>query len=86
MIKDDQLLEKYNKISEKVKNSIKKEVYVNLVYNEKHLKAKIKSYNVKIDTNFHNEKMPKEVSNSFLSIYLMYFFLEQIKNIILKCF
>ena len=60
LIKDDQLLEKYNKILEKVKNSIKK-VYSNFVYNEKHLKAKIKSYNVKIDKNFHNEKMPKEV-------------------------
>ena len=60
LIKDGQLLEKYNKILEKVKNSIKK-VYSNFVYNEKHLKAKIKSYNVKIDKNFHNEKMPKEV-------------------------
>ena len=30
------------------------------VYNEKYLKAKIKSYNRKINTNFHNNKIPKK--------------------------
>ena len=39
LIKDDELLEKYNEISEKVKNSLKKPVY-----KEKYLKAKIKFY------------------------------------------
>ena len=29
---------------------------------EKYLKAKVKSYNGKINTNFHNNKMPKEGS------------------------
>ena len=33
-----------------------------IVYNEKHLKAKIKSYNGKIISNFHNNKIPREVS------------------------
>ena len=47
-IKDDELLEKYNKIWEKAKNSIKKEFDSKPVYNEKYLKAKIKSYNGKI--------------------------------------
>ena len=32
------------------------------VCNEKHLKAKIKSYNGKIKINFHNSKIPKEGS------------------------
>ena len=32
------------------------------VCNEKHLKAKIKSYNGKIKINFHNSKIPKEDS------------------------
>ena len=41
LIKDDELLEKYNGIWEKVKNSIKKEFDSEPLYNEKYLKAKI---------------------------------------------
>ena len=52
MIKDEELLEKYNEIWEKVKNRIKKEFDSEPVYNEKYLKAKIKSYHRKINTNF----------------------------------
>ena len=33
-------------------------------YNEKYLKTKIKSYNGKINTIFHNNKIPKEGSQS----------------------
>ena len=47
---------------ENAKNSIKKEVDTEPVYNKKYLKAKIKSYNGKINTNFHNNKVPKEGS------------------------
>ena len=54
LIKDDELLEKYDKIWEKVKNSVKKEFDSKSVYIEKYLKTKIKSYNGKINTNFHN--------------------------------
>ena len=30
------------------------------VYNEKHLKAKIKSFDGKIETDCHNDKIPRE--------------------------
>ena len=71
-MKDDKLLEKYNKIWEKVKISPKKEFDSEPVYNEKHLKAKIKSYNGKINTNFHNNKIPKEGSQCIcLSVTLI---------------
>ena len=49
LIKDDELLEKYNEIWEKVKNSIKKELHSEPVYNEKYQKTKIKPYNGKIN-------------------------------------
>ena len=62
MIKDDELFEKYNEIWENVRNNIEKEFDSELVYNKKYLKAKLKSYNGKIKTNFHNNKIPKEVS------------------------
>ena len=59
-IKDDQLLEKYNKIWEKASNAIKRELDSNLVYNKKYLRTKIKSYDGKINTNFQINKIPKE--------------------------
>ena len=72
LIKDEELLEKYNEIWEKVKNIIKKEFENEPVYNEKYLKAKIKSYNGKIKTNFYNNKIPKEGSQFLcLSVILI---------------
>ena len=62
LIKDEKLLEKYNEIWKKVSNIIKKKFHSNPVYNEKYIKTKIKSYNGKINTNFHNNKIPKEGS------------------------
>ena len=42
------------------------------VYNKKNLKDQIKSYNGKINTNFHNNKIPKEDSKFiFLSVILI---------------
>ena len=43
LIKDDELLEKYNEIWEKVRNNIKKEFGSEPVYNKKYLKAKQKT-------------------------------------------
>ena len=95
LIKDDKLLEKYDKIWEKVKSSLKKEFDSEPVYNEKYLKAKIKSYNRKINTNFHNYKIPKEGSQFIsLSVILIDFvfrtgenyypqvFLEECKDVV----
>ena len=56
------MLEKYNKIWEKVSNTIKKGFDSELVYNEEYLRNKIKSYEGKISTHFHGNKIPKEVS------------------------
>ena len=74
LIKDDELFEKYNEIWGKVKNSLKKEFDSEQVYNEKYLKTKIKSHNGKINTNFHNNKIPKEGSQFIcLSVILIDF-------------
>ena len=62
LIKDDELLQKYNGIWEKVKNSLIKEFVSELVYNKKYLKGKRKSYNGKINTNFHDDKIAKDRS------------------------
>ena len=72
LIKDDKLLKKHNKTWKNVKNTIYKEFDSDPVYNKKYLKAKIKSYNGKINTNFHNNKIPKEGSQCIcLSVILI---------------
>ena len=70
LIKYNELLEKYNEILEKVKNSIKKEFDSEPVYNEKYLKAKIRSYNGKINTNFRNNNTQKEGSQ-FIYLFVI---------------
>ena len=43
-----------------------------IVIQQKYLKAKIKSYNGKINTNFHNSKIPEEGSQCIcLSVILI---------------
>ena len=69
LIKDDKLLEKYNALWEKI-NSLKKEFDSEPVYNEKYLKAQIKSYDWKLNTNFRDNKIPKEGSQ-FISVLLI---------------
>ena len=50
----------------------KKNLTVNLYTNEKYLKTKIKSYNGKINTNFHNNKISNEGSQCIcLSVILI---------------
>ena len=46
----------------KVSNIIKKEFDCKPVYNERYLKTKLKSYNGKINPNFHNNTIQKEPS------------------------
>ena len=71
LINDDELLEKYNNIWEKVKNDIKKEFDSEPVYNKKYLKAKIKSYNGKDNTSFNNNKISKEGSQFISSSVIL---------------
>ena len=60
------------KFGKKVSNIIKKEFDSKPVYNEKYLKTKLKSYNGKSNTNLHNNKIPKEVSQYIcLSVILI---------------
>ena len=73
MIKDYELLEKYNEIWEKIWEKIfsKKNLIVNSIP-RKYLKAKIKSYNGKININFHDNETPREGSQCIcLSVILI---------------
>ena len=51
------------------------------MHNEKYLKAKVKSYNGKINKNFHNNKIPKEGSQFIcLSVVLIDSIFRAVKN------
>ena len=66
LIKDDELLEKYNEIWEKVKNIIKKEIDSEPVYNEKYLTAKKNSIMEKSTKIFTIMKYQKNVLSLFV--------------------
>ena len=63
LIKDNKLLEKYNQISVKVGNSMKKEFDSEPVYNEKYIKTKIKPCEEKTTANFHGDNITKGSSH-----------------------
>ena len=71
LIKADELLEKYNKIWDKLSNSIKKGFDSELVYNKKYLKTKTKFYEGKINTNFHDDRVPKEGSHCICLLIIL---------------
>ena len=62
MIKDDDLLKKYNAIWDKVSADIKKEFDSKPVYNKKYLKTKIKSHGDEV-ADFYDKEIPKVDSN-----------------------
>ena len=81
------------KFGKKLKIISKKQLDSKPVCNEKNLKAKIKSYNRKINTTFHNNNIPKEGFQFVcLSVILTncvfktsknyYVFLEECKNVV----
>ena len=61
-VKDYELLEIYNEIWDKASKFIKRELVVSLYIIINILKTKVKSYKGKVNTNFHDDKMPKEDS------------------------
>ena len=59
LVNDKEILEKYNKIQNKIKSLFKKEFDNEPVCNDKYIKTKIKIYNDGVYTNFQYYKTPK---------------------------
>ena len=59
-IKDDDVLDKYNEIWDKIKNKLNIKFHSMPVYGETYIKAKVREFNGVIKTNFLNGKVPKE--------------------------
>ena len=68
LVYDRKILEKYNKIWNKIKSLLKKELNSEPVYNDKYIKTKIKIYDNRVYTNFQNNKIPKDKRILFVFI------------------
>ena len=87
LIEDDELLEKYDENWVKVKNSLKNDYYNKPIYNEKYLKAKIKSKIEKSTQISTAIKYQKKVLNIFAyQQFCVILYLKQLKTFILNCF
>ena len=60
VIKNDDVLDIYNEVWEKIKNTLNITFHNMLVYDEKYKKAKVREFNGVIKTNFLGDKIPKE--------------------------
>ena len=60
VIKDDYVLNKYNEIWDKIKETVNIKLHSMPVYDEKYIKAKAREFNGAIKTNFLGDKIPKE--------------------------
>ena len=60
VIKDDNVLDKYNEIWDKIKETLSIKFHSMPVYVEKYIKAKVKEFNGLIKTNFLGDKITKE--------------------------
>ena len=86
LIEDDDLLEKYNTIWDKVSTDSKKELDSEPIYNESYLKTKIKSNGDEI-TDFYDREIPKLDSNhTYLAVISLESALKILNIIVCKCF
>ena len=60
MIKDDDVLDKYSEIWDKIKNKLSIKFHGESVYDEKCIKAKVREFDGVIKTNFLGDKVLKE--------------------------
>ena len=60
IIKVDNVLEKYNEIWDKIKNTVNIKFHSIPIYNEKYTKAKVREFNGVIKTNFWDNEIPKK--------------------------
>ena len=59
LIKDDNVLDKYYEIWNKIKEKLSIKFHSEAVYDQKYLKAKVKEFDGKIKTNFLGNEIPK---------------------------
>ena len=79
MIKNDDVLDKYNEIWNKIKNTLNKKFHSMPVYDENYIKAKVREFNGVIKTNFLGDEVPKEIVH-YTSLHNYWFCYENEKK------
>ena len=59
--KDDNVLDKYNKIWDLIKTKLNIKCYCMPFYDKTYIKAKVREFDCKIKTNFLGNKVPKKI-------------------------
>ena len=60
VLKDDDVLDKYNEIWDKIKNALNIKFHSMPAYDEKYINSKVREFNGVIKTNLLGDKIPKE--------------------------
>ena len=60
VIRDDYVLDKYNEIWDKIKETLNIKFHSMPAYDEKYIKAKVREFSGVIKTNFLRDEVPKE--------------------------
>ena len=60
LVRDDNLLDRYNEILSTIKKTLKMKFHSMHIYDEKYIKAKVREFNGAIKTKFLGDEIPKE--------------------------
>ena len=60
MVKNDDMLDKYNEIWDKIEGKLNRKFHSMPIYDEKYIKAKVREFNGVIKTNFLGDEIPKK--------------------------
>ena len=64
LIKNDRVLNKYNTIWDKIKETLNIKFHSMPVYHEKYIKAKVREFDGVIKTNFFGDEIPRKMCNT----------------------
>ena len=68
IIKDDDVLDKYIEIWDKIKETLSIKFHSTLIYGENYIKAKVREFNCVVKTNFEEIKNQKKESMDYFCI------------------
>ena len=72
LVNDKEILRKFSEIYNNIKSLIEKEFNNKLVYNDKYIKTKIKTYNNNAYTNFQHNNLPEDKEYwAYLTVILL---------------
>ena len=72
IVKDDFVLDKYNKIWDKIKEKLNIKLHSMLVYDQTYIKVKVKEFDGMVKTTFLGNEIPREKGKYTLRLHCLY--------------